>query len=88
MSTDKIVSIRVYWDLSDWENQSFVYCASHANGVEASGSLQSSELREAVYEVCWLLSMDGIEQDFALSTDDCGYAIWSALGCSDSESMC
>lgn len=80
INTSKIVLVTVYWDRSDWENQSWAYRAIDGKGVESSGPLSSNELHEAIDEACSELHMTGIEQDFALSIEEGGYAVWSQIG--------
>ena len=78
MATRKPTQITVYWDRSDYQNQSWAYRASDDRGDIASGSLECNELHEAIDEACSELDMTGIEQDFALSIQEGGYAIWTA----------
>ena len=75
--TRKPTQITVYWDRSDYDNQGWAYRASDARGDIASGSIDANELHEAIDEACNELDMSGIEQDFALSIEEGGYAMWS-----------
>ena len=75
--TRKPTQITVYWDRSDYGNQGWAYRASDDRGDIASGSLDCNELHEAIDEACSELDMPGIEQDFALSIEEGGYATWS-----------
>lgn len=75
--TRKPTQITIYWDRSDYDNQGWAYRAFDDCGDIASGSIDANELHEAIDEACSELDMSGIEQDFALSIEEGGYAIWS-----------
>jgi hypothetical protein len=77
MTSRKATQITVYWDRSDCFDQGWAYRASDDCGDFASGSLTANELHEAIDEACSELDVIGIEQDFALSIEEGGYAIWT-----------
>ena len=72
-------SITVYWDNQDRNNEGWAYRVVLANGREESGEVADSDtLEHAIASVCWMLGVAGIEQGFAISQEDGGYAIWTA----------
>lgn len=78
MAQRKPTDIRVYWDKQDRSNEGWAYNCRDHNGMIDSGALDSTTLEHAIEEVCRILRMTGIEQDFSRSQEEGGYAIWTA----------
>ncbi len=78
MAQRKPTDIRVHGDKQDRSNEGWAYNCRDDDGVIDSGALDSTTLEHAIEEVCRILRMTGIEQDFSISQEEGGYAIWTA----------
>ena len=80
MTTRTPNEIMIYWDNQiESETEGWAYRASDCQGLIDSGAIEECDtMDEAIEEACSILGVTIPSGDFAESTDEGGFAIWTS----------
>lgn len=79
---NNFLSIRIYWDSQDRDNEGWAWQAVDATGVHSSGGIDvapNENLDGAIQQAIWELGVDLLPHDFSREPEiEGGVAFWDA----------